>query len=353
MEADVPLKTMTWLRRLFPSSPNPRDDRFGYAVVGLGHGAEKMCEALRDSPHARVTAAVSSSLDRAERFARRYRIPHVATYDSFASLADNPDVDAAYLALPVAPHRRFTELAAQAGKHVLCEKPMAARIADAEAMITTCQRADRLLMLAYRLDYDPVHHELARLLASGTLGRVEHVTSGFGFVAKPGWRFNPALAGGGSLFDVGVYPIHALHALFGKPTLDSAEILEDRSTRMELEATWRGALGGGATFECSSSYVRRIPDHLHVRCERGNVALTHAYAYERTQLRADFADSHGQPQTVRFSDGRGNPSLFRLEAEHLAHAARTHTPLTTPGESGLRDLQTVADIEAIARRRVC
>lgn len=336
---------------LFRRKPPQPDTRFGYALVGTGHGAQKMAEALRNSLVARVTAVVSSTPEKAASFARRHGIAATYTYDRFDQLAHDPNVDAVYLALPVSLHRHFTEQAAAAGKHVLCEKPMAPLVADAETMIAACLAADRLLMIGYRLDYDSMHAELARLLAADTFGAVRHITTGFGIVAKPGWRFDPALAGGGSLFDVGVYPIHCLHEQFGDLTITSAEILQDPATGMELDATWQGKLSNGATFTCHSSYLERVPDNLHLQAERGTLSLTQAYAYERTSLDAEFTDRTGQHHALHLRDNRRNPSLFCLEAEHLAEAARGLTPLRSPGESGLRDLETIAQIEAIATRK--
>lgn len=343
---------MSFFATLFGARAKINTPGFGLAVVGTGHGAHKMCDALRHSPSVRVAAVLSSSQEKAQRFARRYRIERTYTYDRLEQIADDPAIDAVYLALPVALHRSFTERAARAGKHVLCEKPMAATVDDAQAMIAACAEAQRLLMIAYRLDYDPMHAEAQRLLASGSLGAVTHVESGFGIVAKPGWRFDPALAGGGSLFDVGVYPLHALFNFFGNPTVTSARVVQQRGTGLEVDAEWSGTLPGGATFACTSSYVRHIPDTLRMTCERGTLTLQHAYAYERTRLAADFIDASGQQQRLRLHDARSNPSLFRLEAEHLAHCAQTGAPLRSPGASGLRDLVAVAEIEARAECRM-
>ena len=322
---------------------------FGYAIVGTGHGAKKLADALRSSTHARVTAIVSSTVEKAERFGRRYGVSRAYSYADFDAIAGDSAVDAVYLPLPVGLHREFTERAAAAGKHVLCEKPMAASVADARAMIEACAQASRLLMIAYRLDYDPMHAEARRLLEAGELGRVKHVRSAFGIVAKEGWRFDAALAGGGSLFDVGVYPMHALRNFFGDVRVESAEIAERGG--MEVDAAWRGLLPGGATFECRSSYIERVPDALTIECERGELQLSHAFAYERTQMRARWTDAAGRPHTLKRSDARRNPSLFRLEAEHLAECVRRGQPLRSPGASGLADLETIARIEAMARRR--
>lgn len=336
---------------LFARKRQQDDRRFGYAIVGAGHGGEKMCEALKDSPVARVAAIVSGNEAKAKRLARRFGVERIYSYEEFDRIAEDSSIEAVYLALPVVLHRRFTELASAAGKHVLCEKPMAGSIEDAQAMIDACAAAGRLLMVAYRLDYDPMHKELRRLLAAEVLGPLRHVTSGFGIVAKPGWRFDPALAGGGSLFDVGVYPIHALHEFFGETVLDSAVIVEDATTHMELDAVWKGTLANGATFECRSSYLARIPDVLHLEGERGALTLRHSYAYERTQLRGEYRDASGAVEHVAVHDARWNASLFRLEAEHFAECVRRGVQPRSPGEAGLRDLQTIAEIEAKAERR--
>ena len=339
---------MSWLARWRRSRTSSADERFGFAIVGTGHGAKKLAEALEDSPHARVTAIVSSTLEKARRFGRRYGVERAYTYEDFEAIAGDAAVEAVYLALPVGLHRSFTERAAACGKHVLSEKPMAASLADAQAMIEASARASRLLMIAYRLDYDPMHAEAARLLASGVMGPVVRVRSAFGIVAKHGWRFDPALAGGGSLFDVGVYPIHALANFFADVAIDAAEIVEREG--MEVDAVWRGTLAGGARYECRSSYIERVPDALSVECERGEMTLSHAFAYERTKLHARWRDEQGRTQRLAVSDSKRNASLFRLEAEHLAHCARTGAVLRSPGESGLRDLDAVARIEAIAAR---
>lgn len=343
---------MSWFHRLLAPKPYATDSRFGYAVVGTGHGAEKMCEALRDSPQVRVAAVLSSDAERGQRFSKRHKLPFAYSYEQFDQLAANPAIQALYLAVPVARHRELTERAAAAGKHVLCEKPMAATAADANAMIAACRAAETQLMIGYRLDYDPMHHEAARLLARHALGDILHVRTNFGIVAKPGWRFDPTLAGGGSLFDVGIYPIHVLHGFFGEIKLTQAHLLTDAQNGLELDARWHGTINSGGTFTCHSSYVERVPDTVEIRGTRGLLTLTHAFGYERTRLSAEFRVPGGQSESLELRDDRHNPSLFRLEAEHLAECALQGIPLRSPGEHALRDLLTVINIETIATRTV-
>jgi predicted dehydrogenase len=294
---------------------------------------------------------MSSSVERARKFARRYGIAGAYSYEQFEDLGADLTVGAAYLALPVGLHRKFTEKSAAAGKHVLCEKPMAGSVEDAEAMIAACATTGRQLMIAYRLDYDPMHAEVERLLAEGALGKVTNVTSAFGIVAKRGWRFDPRMAGGGSLFDVGVYPVHAIQRFFGDAVVESAAIKTDAATGMELDAVWQGSLANGARFACRSSYVERVPDALRIEGELGWLVLEQAFAYERTELKAELRDASGVVTKIAMKDAKGNASLFRLEAEHLAACVRDGVALRSPGEAGLRDLRTVQAIETIALRQ--
>ncbi|MFC6646975.1 Gfo/Idh/MocA family protein [Granulicella cerasi] len=340
---------MSLFTSLFARHSNRDDGRFGYAVLGTGHGAEKMCEALRHSETARVAAIVSSSREKAARFGRRYGVTQAFTYDEISSLGSIRNIDAVYLALPVSLHRRFTEEAAAAGKHVLCEKPMAATVADAQAMIAACSAANRLLMLSYRLDYDPMHREAERLIKGGALGIIQHVRANFGIVAKDGWRMNTETAGGGSLFDVGVYPVHALHEIFGETKLTAAHILQNAND-LELDTRWQGTLESGATFTCHSSYIERDADILAVRGSSGMLTLRNAFGYKRTQLEAELRRRGSED--ISLADDSKAPTLFQLEAEHLAACVREGETLRSPGESGLRDLRTLKQIELHATRTV-
>ncbi|MGI4827035.1 MAG: Gfo/Idh/MocA family protein [Janthinobacterium lividum] len=345
----MPLFSRPWPFR----SKAPQDDaRFGFAVVGLGHGAIKFLEALRSSPSVRVSALVSGDSHKANRLAHSFHVPSTYTYAEMDRLIDDPAVQAVYLCVPNALHREFTERAARAGKHILCEKPMAATVNDCHAMITACRAADRLLMIGYRTQFSSVHEHARALIQSGVLGQVQTVRSGFGFHAKAGWRLDPKLAGGGSLYDVGVYPIHSLQHLLGEPfTIDRASLLPDPQTGLEMTASWQGTLKSGATITFQSSYLEKIPDFFEVQAERATLLLKPAFAYEGLHLQVRARDrSHRRELDRNFRTPRNEPSTFRLEAEHLAHCVNTGAEVLTPGASGLRDMQIIQAIETAASR---
>jgi predicted dehydrogenase len=134
--------------------------KIGFAMVGLGRiSMQHLAPSLKTSTKCKVTALVSGHRDKAEKMAAEYGIPatHIYSYENYDAIADNKDIDAVYVALPNSMHAEYTIRAAKAGKHVLCEKPMATTVKDAEAMIAACKKANRKLLIAYRCQYEPTN----------------------------------------------------------------------------------------------------------------------------------------------------------------------------------------------------
>ncbi len=346
---------MDWTR-LFHHAPAPAHSveingpRFGYAVVGLGRIAEYFLEALATSSSCAVTALVSGSPGKARRMAAKYRVPHILSYAEFETLRELPGLDGVYLALPVSMHREFTERAAAIGKHVLCEKPMASTARDASAMVQACRAAGVRLSIAYRCPYTFVHQRARHLVRTGALGPKEslRIESAFGFRLGPDWRADTALAGGGSLFDVGIYPLNAARYLLEE---DPGEVREASavcdSNGLEQAIAWTSVFPSGATAACRSSYLEHLPDTLRISGSRGTLLLAPAFSHrERLQLRGTYTDDRGKTIRVHERTPHGAASQFRLEAEHLGEAVRNGMDLMTPGKDGLADMVA---IEAIYR----
>ena len=132
--------------------------KVGYAIIGLGRIAGHFLEASRTCEYSRVTALVSGHRDKAERIAAEYGVPreNIYSYEEFDRIATNKAVDAVYVALPNSMHAEYTLRAARAGKHVLCEKPMAINVTECQQMIAACDNAKVKLMIAYRLHFEPM-----------------------------------------------------------------------------------------------------------------------------------------------------------------------------------------------------
>src|SRR5580700_3360474 len=181
----------------------------GYAAIGLGTISDIFMHACAQSQMAKVTALVTGHPDtKGVKYAGMYGIPKpsIYTYETFDRIADNKDVDAVYIGLPNSMHCEYTVRAAQAGKHVLCEKPMAISSAECRKMIDACRQAKVKLMIGYRIQQDPTFARVAELIRSGALGQIQAFDGAFPTNMPPGWRYNRKLAGGGSMFDLGVYP---------------------------------------------------------------------------------------------------------------------------------------------------
>src|SRR5437868_13708634 len=144
----------------------------GYCMVGLGRiSMQHFMPALKSSKLGRVTALVSGHRDKAEKMAAEYGVPakNIYSYGNYDSIAGNKDIDAVYIALPNSMHAEYTIRGAKAGKHVLCEKPMATSVADSQAMIDACRTAKKKLMIAYRCHYEPIDWRALPLLRDGKL----------------------------------------------------------------------------------------------------------------------------------------------------------------------------------------
>lgn len=314
-----------------------REGEFGFAVVGTGHGARKFLEGLRGSARVRVAAIVTRDSARGGRLAREFGVGRVC--ERVEELAGDAGVQAVYVAVPNALHREVAVRAAAVGKHVLCEKPLGISVEDCEAMIAAAAAGGVELMVGYRCVFDPLYERALGLVRGGALGAVREVESGFGFRAKGGWRLDVGLAGGGSMYDVGVYGVNAVRDFVGDFAVTRAEVGRDSRTGLEMAADWRGVGEGGVEVRCRSSYLEKIESYLRVRGERGWVSLEPAFGYGGTRLRGEYG---GGKLDVR--EGRGAVSGFRVEAEHLAECVQTGDRVRTPGEMGLRDMRVIEEI---------
>jgi hypothetical protein len=147
----------------FPAPLSP-DKRIGYAIVGLGRlSLGNILPAFGSSKYAKPVALVSADGAKAAKVAEQYGIKQssIYSYDNYDAIANNKEIEAVYIVLPNSMHAEYTIRAAKAGKHVLCEKPMATSSADAKKMVDACKQANKKLMVAYRIQYEP-HHQLMK-----------------------------------------------------------------------------------------------------------------------------------------------------------------------------------------------
>src|ERR1035438_469636 len=284
------------------------EKKTGYAVIGLGRIAGHFMAGVRNSINSQITALVSGHRDKAERIATEYGIStnSIYSYEDFDRIAENKAVDAVYVALPNSMHCEYTIRAAKAGKHVLCEKPMATNVADCESMIAACKAANVKLMIAYRCHYEPTNLKAVKLIRDGALGQVQAVESSFGFNIRPGeWRLSKKLAGGGPLFDVGIYSLNACRYLTGEEPEDItayASVLDHdgRFNEVEENVSWTMRFPSGIVASCCTTYGAPMEGFFRVHGSKGWLEVSPAFIYEGLRLRGELSGTAlAEPNAAR------------------------------------------------------
>jgi predicted dehydrogenase len=265
-----------------------------------------------------------------------------------ARLRSNAAVQVVYVVLPNALHRDAVVQAAQAGKHVLCEKPMAMSPDEAREMIEACRAADRRLMIAYRCQYEVNNRELAKRARSGELGDIQLIdainTQNQGDPTQ--WRQIKKLAGGGSLPDVGLYCLNTTRALLGEEPIEVTAHIhspEHDPRFKEVEATVSFVLRfpSGVLANCASSYSLHEQRNFRVLGSKAGAEIANAFGYEGQKLY--ISRRYGQAE-ARIALNLGVKNQFSLEMDHMAFCVRNNVEPRTPGEEGLQDQVLMAAI---------
>jgi glucose-fructose oxidoreductase len=245
--------------------PDLPGKKLGWAIVGLGRLAvNQILPALARCEKTRVTALVSGRPEKARRLAQVYGVDPKAiySYDSYEDMARNPAIDAVYVVLPNSMHAEYTIRALKAGKHVLCEKPMANTPEECEQMIAAARAASRKLMIAYRLRYEPFNQKLIQIARdTAEMGPTRIITAEAGFsIGDPAqWRLKKKMAGGGSLMDIGIYALQAARYLSGEEPVAVEAMThttpgDPRFAEVEENVTFQLRFPSGILANCASSY---------------------------------------------------------------------------------------------------
>ncbi len=332
--------------------PEPPGRKLGWAIVGLGSLAiNQILPAFARCEKSRVVALVSGHRDKAMKLAARYGVAQKGLYDyaGYDAIAGNPEVDVVYVVLPNSMHAEYTVRAHQAGKHVLCEKPMATTPADCQAMIEAARKADRKLMVAYRCRYEPFNQEMIRMAREQELGPVKVIVADHGFnIGDPTqWRLKQALAGGGSLMDIGVYSLQAARYVTGEEPVEIAAMSystpgDERFKEVEETINFQLRFPSGVLANCSSSYGYSGQNRYRVITPKGWFELEPATSYTGLRMRVrrgNVVEERSLPQRDHFA----------LEMDHLSQCVIDGQQPLTPGEEGLRDVRLMTAIYEAAR----
>lgn len=325
-----------------------KEDPLGVALVGLGNYSRgKLAPAFEHTQYCRLAGIVTGSPEKAVEWSAKYKIPqtNVYNYDNFDRIAENPDIDIVYVVLPNSMHGDYVIRAAEAGKHVICEKPFDISVKKAAAAVEACKKAGVLLQIGYRCQYDPYHQELMRIGREKVLGDIKLVRAAHSFYGVNGsnWRFtNRTLAGGGALMDVGVYAIQgARYATGMEPIAVSASsyrTFKDKMDGMEETILFNLRFPGDISAQLFGSYVART-DYIDIAAEQGNYGLLPAFGYDPIK---------GYAKGEKMDYAYHNQQAVQMDA--FARNILDGTPVVADGEEGLQDMRIIEAIYKSAKK---
>ena len=319
-------------------------ERLGVALVGLGYySTDLLAPALQQTKHCYLAGIVTGTPSKAETWKAKYNIPdkNIYNYENFDGIANNPDIDVVYVVLPPSMHREYVVRAANAGKHVWCEKPMAVTAAECQAMIDACRKNKKSLAIGYRLQHEPNTQEYRRLVKEKALGNVQKVSCGAGYSESrtDHWKQNKAL-GGGVLHDMGVYSIQGARLGTGmepvaivsaKAYTNRPEIYKNGLAEI-VEATL--AFPGDVTADIKTSFGESI-NFLNITCGKGEIKMAPYQAYAGVKGSSPLGEIN-HPYQVPWQQAK--------QMDDDAQAILGNKPMLVPGEEGLRDIRIVEAI---------
>ena len=326
--------------------------KIGFAVVGLGSIAQSsVLPAFANCKRAKLIALVGRDMKKASQLARKFRARSCYDSDEFNECLANPEVSAVYIATPQGEHAHLTIQAAKAGKHVLCEKPLAASADQSAEMVDACRHSNVLLMTAYRKYYEPSTLFLKHLIKSGRLGRIDFIHTAFSELHTPGislpWLLDPKMAGGGPLMDLGVYCVNTTRWMVEEDPIDvtAQSWVNDSERFREVEEgiTFRLRFPSGLVVQAASTYSAAPSSFIFVQGSAGWASLSPAFPFdEERHLTAKIGKRRIQ---------RAFPVVdeFAPEIDAFASAIQHHRGVEPDGAQGHRDIIIIQAIYKSAR----
>ncbi|WP_326958933.1 Gfo/Idh/MocA family protein [Amycolatopsis sp. NBC_01286] len=323
-----------------------------WGLLAAGTIAAEFAAGVDESKHGVLTAVAARSADRAREFATRFEIPKA--YGSYEDLLADPEVDAVYVSTPHPMHREWAIAAAEAGKHVLCEKPLTVTAADAEEVIAAARTHDVFLMEAFMYRLHPQTRRLAELISSGAIGEVRAVDVTFSYASEDGEggevaRLGDLALGGGGILDVGCYCTSlarlVAQAALGVDVVEPEEVTgmaKLSATGVDEYATGLLRLPGDILARLSCGFRLAQEDGIHVYGSRGQLhvprpAWIHALRKPVTS-QIVLTPLGGEPQVIEIEASQG---LFAREADHVAaHVGDRQAPELTWAET-LANMRTL------------
>ena len=311
------------------------------AIMGLGSYGMRVAEAMQTCKKAKLVGVVSGTPAKIKDWQTKFNIPekNCYSYENFDSIKDNKDIDAVYVITPNGLHREQVIRIAKAGKHAICEKPMAINAKEGQEMIDACKKANVKLLVGYRMHFEPKTLEIVRMRKDGEFGKILFFQGLSGFrIGDPNqWRLNRKLAGGGAMMDIGIYSINGARYMVGEEPVwvTAVETKTDPVKFKEgVDETIQFQLGfpSGVVGSCLSTYSMNNLDRFFLNAEKGFAELLPSTGYGPIKGRTnkgELTHPHVTHQTVQMDE----MAAIILEGKQPV--------VPVDGEEGLKDLKII------------
>lgn len=319
------------------------------AIMGLGSYGTRVAEAMSACKQVKLTGIISGTPSKIVDWQGKYNIPanNCYNYENFDRIIDNPEIDAVYVITPNALHHDQVIRVARAGKHVICEKPMAINAKEGAEMIAACKQAKVKLLIGYRMHFEPKTLEIIRMRKEGELGKILFFQGQCGFkIGNPDqWRLNKQLSGGGSMMDIGIYAVNGARYMVGEePVWVTAQETKTNPEKFKegVDETIQFQFGfpGGAVASCLSTYNMSNLDRFFLNGEKGFAELQPSTGYGPIKGRTnkgELIQPHVTHQTIQMEEMAGI----------LLAGKQPLVPID--GEEGLKDLIIIDAIYKAAK----
>jgi predicted dehydrogenase len=317
-----------------------KNQKLGIALVGLGRYSKgELAPALKETEHCYLAGIVSGSPEKAKDWRKKYDLKesNCYNYDNFDSIKDNKEIDIVYVVLPNAMHAEYVIRAARAGKHVICEKPMAVSVEECDRMIDACKEAGVMLSIGYRLFFDNFNLEMMHTGQQKVFGNIQTIHAEHGLSDVNDWRSDKSLAGGGPLMDVGVYCVNACRYVTGMEPVaviarEGNKTDPNKFSEVEESLEWQMQFPGGIMAHCRTSYSER-QNRLRIEAENGWAELAPAFQYR---------DLKGKTSEGKMKFKEVYQQAKQIDDFALAIKHKRTTPV--PGEMGRQDVKIMMAI---------
>ncbi len=314
------------------------------AIMGLGSYGTRVADAMKDCKMAKLVGVISGTPAKISEWQKKYNIDpkNCYNYENYSEIKSNPNIDAVYVITPNGLHKQHVIGVAAAGKHAICEKPMAISVKECNEMIDACNKANVKLLIGYRMHFEPKTVAVINMRKNNEFGKILFFQGLTGFkIGDPAqWRLNKELAGGGAMMDIGIYSVNGARYMTGEdPVWVTAQEIKTDQVKFKagVDETIQFQFGfpSGAGASCLSTYTMNNLDRFFLNGDKGFVEMQPSTGYGpiagKTHL-GPLTQPHTTHQTIQMD-------------EMAQIILQNKTPVVpVDGIEGRRDMEIIAAI---------